>query len=204
MENRLLRLGFIAPIGFALAVIVLGYLTPGYSHVYHTISELGETGAPYASTASAVFILTGLMLATFGYTFRARLIESGAGSLSGLCIILYAILDFVGSGVFPVDPGGAANTTTATIHVYMTLAGELAALAMPNAFLADTEGLEGWDALKRISKAVFIISIPAAAYLVLNIQRNIPGMNNTPIGLAQRIIITIFLGWIATASYHSK
>ena len=39
-------MGIIAPIGFTLSVVILVALIPGYSHVYHTISELGEVGAP--------------------------------------------------------------------------------------------------------------------------------------------------------------
>ena len=55
-------LGFVAPIFFAGAVILLGALKPSYSHVYNTISELGEAGSVTAQSASLVFIITGIMI----------------------------------------------------------------------------------------------------------------------------------------------
>lgn len=197
-------LGIIAPIGFILGVIVLGSLTPEYSHVYHTISELGEVGAAYGGYASVLFALTGLMLASFGLTLHEKLPKRESGLTSGICIIVYALADFVGSGLFPVDPGGAADTVTASYHVTLTVIGELAALAMPILFLMETEGENSWEQLRKFSKKMVAVSIPAAAFLVYNIERNIPGVNNTPIGLAQRIMVGIFLAWITGAAFNIR
>lgn len=204
MDRRLLQWGVLAPVGFVIAVLILSYMTPGYSHIFNTISELGETGAPYATTTSTIFIITGLMLAVFGYGFYSLLDEKGAGKLSGVFIMAYALFDFVGSGVFPVDPGGAADTTVAGLHVTLTVLGELSALAMPIAFLMDTDRVRGWEGLRRISKVIGILLIPASAYLIQNIERNIPGLNNTPIGLAQRLTIALFLAWITAAGLDAQ
>ncbi len=197
-------LGIFAPIVFVFAVIVLGSLTPGYSHVYQTISELGETGVVYGAYASALFVVTGLMLAYFGLFFHTLLPKRGSWLTSGVCIVLYALSDYVGSGVFPVDPGGAADTVTASYHVTLTVIGELAALAMQVLFIIETDGEQGWERLRRFSKLVFAVSIPASAFLVYNIEKNVPGVANTPIGLAQRIIVGIFLIWIVGAAFEIR
>lgn len=197
-------LGMFTPIGFIIAVILLGSTTPGYSPVYQTISELGEVGAVYGGYTSALFVVTGLMLASFGLIFHETLPKSETWLTSGVCIIIYSLSDFVGSGLFPVDPGGAADTVIASYHVTLTVIGELAALAMPILFLMETEGKYGWEQLRKFSKILVAASIPAAAFLVYNIEKNIPGVNNTPIGLAQRIMVLIFLTWITGAAYSIR
>ncbi len=60
-------LGIVAPVFFALSVIILGAIKPEYSHIYHTMSELGEIGAVTAQPAAIVFIVSGLMIIGFGY-----------------------------------------------------------------------------------------------------------------------------------------
>ena len=205
MDRRLYSyIGITMPIGFMVAVVILGALTPGYSPVYHTISELGEVGAPYAGEASIVFTVTGLMIAFFGYGLHKRLPRGDTRALSGLCVMVYALTDFVGSGVFPVDPGGAANTVTASYHVTLTVIGELSALAMPAAFLMDTDNQPGWEGLRKYSKVILMLSIPASAFLVYTISGNVPGVLDTPIGLAQRVLVGLFLAWITGAAYFNK
>ena len=144
------------------------------------------------------------MIAIFGYGLQRSLPKRDYRVLSGVCVMIYALFDFVGSGVFPVDPGGAATTVTASYHVTLTVLGELAALAMPAAFLMDTDGLSGWDGLRRLSKVIFVLSIPASAFLVYTIEGNVPGVMDTPIGLAQRMLVGLYLTWILGAAYLSK
>lgn len=194
-------LGIISPVFFAFSVIVLGAFKPDYSHVYHTMSELGETGAVTGQAASLVFIVSGLMIAVFGFAVHFRLKRDDKQVWTGVMIMLYGLLDFVGSGVFPVDVGGASTTPIATIHVYATLAGELAALSMPIWFLRDTEGLEGWGDHRRFSRQVFWVSMPLIVFLGYCIVGHTPGVFDTPIGLAQRLLVGAFLVWIMKTAY---
>lgn len=60
-------------------------------------------------------------------------------------VIPYGLMDFVGSGVFPCDPGGALVTPTAAVHPNLTVVGELAALATPFLFLWETERRGEWS-----------------------------------------------------------
>ncbi len=170
-------------------------MSPGYSYVYHTISELGEAGAANTWVASAVFVITGLMLTVYGYGLHIKLQRDDKRVWSGVIVILYGLLDFVGSGLFPVDQGGAAATVTAGIHVTATVLGELAALAMPIAYLMDTEGMDKWTHLRRFSKTVTILSIPLSGFLVFAITENTPGIMDSPIGLAQRMIVGLLMIW---------
>lgn len=196
MRREAYTLGIIAPVFFALAVIILGAIKPEYSHIYHTMSELGETGAVTAQVAAFVFIVTGLMITIFGYAVQVRLRRDDKRVWTGIMIMLYGLLDFIGSGVFPVDAGGTANTLVSTIHVYATLFGELAALGMPVWFYKDTAGRPGWETHRGFSKAVFYLSMPLMLFLVYCITGHTPGQMDVPIGLAQRLIVGLFLAWI--------
>ena len=118
--------------------------------------------------------------------------------------MIYGILDYVGSGFFPVDFGGASTSLAATIHVYATLVGEFAAVGMPIWFLKDTEGVDGWDEHRRFSRVVFWVSVPLVAFLGYCIVGHTPGVFDTPIGVAQRLLVGIFLLWILVLAYRLR
>ena len=56
MHPRLYRFlvlcGAIGPVYFALSLLVLGSMFPGYSHVHDFISELGAVGSPVMNEAN--------------------------------------------------------------------------------------------------------------------------------------------------------
>jgi hypothetical membrane protein len=197
-------LGYVAPVFFAGAIIVLGALKPGYSHVFNTISELGEAGAVTAQAASLVFTVTGIMITVFGLGLHLRLRQGDRRVWSGVLVMLYGLLDFVGSGVFPVEAGGAATSLVSTIHVYATLMGEFAAVGMPIWFLNDTEGAGGGDIHRRFSRVVFWLSLPLIVFLGYCIMGHTPGVVDTPIGLAQRLLVGLFLVWIMVTANRLK
>ena len=202
MRREVYWLGVIAPVFFALSVLVLGAIKPEYSHIYHTMSELGENGAITAQPAAIVFIAVGLMITVFGYAVQLGLKRDDRRVWTGVMIMLYGLLDFVGSGVFPVEAGGTADTLVSTIHVYATLFGELAALGMPVWFYKDTVGRPEWEAHRGFSKAVFYLSMPLMLFLVYCITGHTPGQMDVPIGLAQRLIVGLFLAWIMVTGYR--
>ncbi|MCJ7731167.1 DUF998 domain-containing protein [Candidatus Bathyarchaeota archaeon] len=194
-------LGLSAPVLFALAVAMLGYLKPGYSHIYHTMSELGEAGSVTTQPAALVFTVTGIMITVFGYNLHRTLMRDDKMVWSGILVMLYGLLDFVGSGVFPVDAGGSTASLVSTIHVYATLLGEFAAVGMPIWFLRDTEGAEDWVPHRGFSKIAFWVSLPLIGFLGYCILGHTPGQMDTPIGLAQRLLVGLFLSWIMAIAY---
>ena len=157
-------LGITGPVFFVISVAILSWIKPGYSHIYNTISELGETG-PTAQAAALLFIATGIMITLFGFGLQRGLSQGDKRVWSGILVMLYGILDFIGSGIFPVDPGGASISLVATIHVYATLVGELAAVGMPIWFIKDTEGATEWEPHRRFSRIIFWVSLPLIAFL---------------------------------------
>lgn len=87
----------------ALALFVLGPRKPGYSHIVHTISELGEVGAPHArAVAWLVFLPIGLLqwLVAAWHVSNAP-----AVALVAACIGT----GYVVAAVFPCDPGSPVS-----------------------------------------------------------------------------------------------
>ncbi|GAB3355680.1 DUF998 domain-containing protein [Lysobacter tyrosinilyticus] len=93
----------------AITVIALSYLfvtlfvlaprKAGYSHVRHTISEIGEAGARHQRfVAFALFLPVGLLLLAVAYLVRQT---SPAVATLALCIAV----GYIGAALFPCDPG---------------------------------------------------------------------------------------------------
>jgi hypothetical protein len=81
------------------ALLILGARKPAYSHARHTISELGESGAPQASLVTAgVFLPIGLAMLLAAWL--ARPLGFGTSALA-LCIAV----GYLTAAAFPCDPG---------------------------------------------------------------------------------------------------
>lgn len=89
----------------AIAVVVPAYFgsrKPGYSHLRHTISELGETGSPIGRGASIGFFLTGVFLWLFLLAAAKALPHEPKEVFYLLSLVG---VGYVGGGIFRCDPG---------------------------------------------------------------------------------------------------
>jgi Protein of unknown function (DUF998) len=89
----------------ASGVVYFGHRRPGYSHVRHTISELGETGSPSSQMVSlGVFLPVGV-----GCLLIARWTADGSrgSELSeGLSTLALSIaVGYIAGAIFRCDPG---------------------------------------------------------------------------------------------------
>ena len=105
------------------ALLILGARRPAYSQRRHTISELGESGAPQARlVAAGVFLPIGLAMLLAAWL--AHPLGSGTSALA-LCIAV----GYLAAAAFPCDPGSpcpaagarpfitsAARSSTAAAH----------------------------------------------------------------------------------------
>lgn len=90
----------IATTSYLLAcVLIFAHRKVGYSHIKHTISEIGELGARDQHFAAyAVFLPVGLTALWVAYLVRA---SSLAAASLGLCIAI----GYLGAAAFPCDRG---------------------------------------------------------------------------------------------------
>jgi hypothetical protein len=83
-------------------VIHFGRRKPGYRHLQHTLSELGETGAPdQGPVAWGCFLPVGLLL------LAAGLRAPGPAAPLAFCLAT----GYLGAAAFPCDPGSPASGT---------------------------------------------------------------------------------------------
>lgn len=102
MRIKILMLcGVLAPIVYAVTVVLGGILRPGYSHISQFVSELIAAGAPNKSLLDPLFALYNLLTIAFGaglvMTVRAASETRGkvSGTLGALVLVAEGIFGFV-------------------------------------------------------------------------------------------------------------
>jgi hypothetical membrane protein len=121
--------GLAAPILFFLTAGILGMITPGYDPVTQLISELGESGAPYAGVMNLLgFGVTGVLLMAFAPGLfmalgKNRVAAAGCGFVA-IAGILFLAMAFISCdrGCIPVTPEGG-------LHLILGLFAAIAAVA---------------------------------------------------------------------------
>jgi hypothetical membrane protein len=97
-----------AAIVLTVSIIVLARLNPDYSHVRHTISELGARGFVNEKwVAYGAFAPYGLAMAVVAYVLRAN--EPILFLAGGLAI------GYIGAAIFPIDAGAPWPGTTSNV-----------------------------------------------------------------------------------------
>ncbi len=93
----------IAGLYLCAGMLALAPRKPGYSHIRHTISELGETGArDQRLVAFGVFLPVGLLLLAVAGLVRA---DSTPVAALASCIAV----GYLGAALFPCDPGSPVS-----------------------------------------------------------------------------------------------
>ena len=188
-------LGIIAPIAYAIFVIVGGAITPGYSHTAQAISELTATGSPHKLFLDFLFSAYNIMLIGFGAVFlqyvRGKQQLRLSGKLGSWCIMLIGAMGLLTNLFFPMDPRGASATTIGIIH--LILAGLLSLGTILATLLV---GL--WLIKQPDHKRAGIFSLIACAVIVLTggLAAAAAATVSPIMGLLQRLTIGTFMLWV--------
>jgi hypothetical protein len=178
--------GIAGPVIYCSLVLILGFLQPGYNPVTQLMSELGETGAPYATVMNlGAFFLTGLLLILFasGFYLTFRRIR-GAAPASAL-LVLSGIL-YIGEAEFSCDPGCIPVTSTGLFHLQL---GQLLVTVMVLAsfviayVLKSAKNWQGYWQYTAGTGGLILMMIPVMITL------------SDFTGLIQRILVGIILLW---------
>ncbi len=184
--------GILAPLVYAAAVVLGGWLTPGYSHASQPISALIMGDAPAASVLDPIFTLYNALVILFafavgrafrGFGFVVVVLVPAFLVLLGLAGIL---LDF-----YPMDPIGAVITYGGRVHLW--LAG-LASLSTVLAVLLSALALRNdpaWGRFAGYSLVSVIVIVFSGGFAALAAARHSPVM-----GLWERVTIGAFLLWM--------
>lgn len=97
---------------FVFSVLLAGYLTPGYSHVNQSISELGARGARHGWIVRWVgFVSLGLGFILFACQSAGLL----TNRVPAVVFFLTGVATIV-AGIFLTDPGNRRDTRSGKIH----------------------------------------------------------------------------------------
>ena len=157
--QRLLAIcGIIGPILYAIVVIILGFLQPGYSHVTQSMSELGEVGAPNAIIINtAGFPLLGLLMIAFSFGLH-RGISEGKGSKIGPALVALSGAALVITGIFTCDPGCVDVSMVGITHSVFAMISAFAMILAPLALCSRLNRDRLWQGYLYYSLATVIVA----------------------------------------------
>lgn len=120
LEKFLILCGFVGPVFFALSLLVLGFLFPGYNHVRDHISEFGAVDSPVKNIANfLVFFPLGVFMLGFGVGLFRTIGKDWSGKLGGLLLVISGIfLSIV--PFFPCDPACNNFSQAGKWHVFFS------------------------------------------------------------------------------------
>jgi len=164
-----------------LGILYFAVRRSDYSHVRHTISELGETGSPVGRRVSlGVFLPTGAVLFGVAYLLSTwpapEELRLGSSSLA-LCIGV----GYAGAALFPCDPGspleGSWRQQVHNLAGAVEYVGGAASLAVAGRFLQEHAGSFGLSAI-----IIFLAGVVLVGGIALSIRMLFPWR-----GMIQRI-----------------
>jgi hypothetical membrane protein len=190
--------GIVMPIVDVLITIWLASLNPGYSHSRQFISELGETGRPYAFLFSLWSFLYGGLFAAFSVALH-RSFERQNGFRLGLTALLVVAASSAAGGFFPCDEGCSAGTLSGQIHIAagsISLIGTLVAAFLTYSAMARSEL---WRNYSRFTLAVAILLSSLSVWLTLCY---FVGLTPHLAGVVQRAFAVVLYAWIEVLSFR--
>ena len=179
--------GIIAPILYLLMVIIGGALTPDYSHISNTVSELLVSGAPNKAIWDTLLIIEYVLAILFAIGLHHD-INEGVGSKVGPAFLIIAAVLGILTLIFPQDPGGPPVTFAGTLHVVLLIPMVILSLAALLAFWRRLKSDSLWSGYDRYSLVTFIVAIPLGIVSAVSLE-------SSYIGLLERISAAVVLQW---------
>ena len=156
----LLLCGVLAPPLLAIFFVSVGVVTPDFSFISETISQLGARGMPYPGVMNSGFIVCGVLLILFALGLYLRLGRSVVAkavwlllAIEGICIVL--------SGVYQTDSPVPGITCSAegNLHCIFSLIAFFVLPITMAVFLWITYRRPAWRGLTRISITVLVLNL---------------------------------------------
>lgn len=201
MDRKILFLcGLLSPLVYILMTIIGAELRPGYSHIYHAVSELLESGAPNKLLLDTLLAVSNILGILFGFGVFQLAQESinkpQAGKIGATCIYVVGVLGLLTAVFFPMDPRNVGLSFSGLMHLILVA-------AMFILSIAATFILAGW--LKKqseYSKFGTYSYISAIIILISGIFAVVATILESPIiGLAERVTIGASLQWTFFLAY---
>ncbi|MFA6553817.1 MAG: DUF998 domain-containing protein [Patescibacteria group bacterium] len=196
MNCKSLYIGIISPILYIVAVVVGGFLRPGYSHYHNTINELTVAGSEPLVIIIVLFFLYNIGLILIGIgpgkAVHTKLVKTTL-RIVGLMGLFGGLMYF-----FPQDPRNAEATTAGTIHIVM--AGVLSLLTITAAVIA------GFGLRLAQQKKLASVSWGLATGILITggLTALAVAQGWQYVGLWERFTIGMFLAWLVWFTLNVK
>jgi len=185
----------IAGIGlFVIALIALHFLDPGLSIVNETMSEYAL--GPYGWLERAAEVALGVGSIGVALGLRQTLAAGKRATASWVLILMNGLVGIL-SGIFPTDPAGVTETTTAgTVHGTAAFVTLLILLITPWLL----RGVFARDApYRRLARAQLWFAVLMTVGVV-----SLFVFYQGPIGLVQRLLVVVALAWLAVLAINLR
>ena len=193
----LLLCGAIAPPVLVVFLISAALVTPGYSHLSETVSQLGVRGRPHPEVINAGFIVYGLLINGFAYgLYRQLRRHRGAKTIwlllaiSGVGILL--------SGIVHADWEGldAATTLEGTVHSVFAQVAFFAFAIQIIVFARIVYLKPVWRGFTQLSVAIVVVDLVLSLMFLMEVSRSVEGA-------LQRSFLGLSLVWVEAVSLRS-
>lgn len=188
--QRLLAIcGIIGPISYTIVVIILGFLRPGYNHITHNLSELGEVGGQNAIVMNAAGIaLPGILMIAFAFGLH-RGIGEGKGSKIGPALLALSGAAWVMTGIFPRDPAYVTVSMVGVTHSVFTIISAFAMILVPLALSPRLKSDSLWQGYQYYSLTSAIVAG------VISVVYGFRAFEQWT-GALQRVLMGVLLLWV--------
>lgn len=144
------------------------------------------------------FVLPGLLVAVFAVALEAPMRAAGAarGGRIGSTLLLLSGVFFAAQGLLPYDPDNP-DARASQLHVTALSLSLLAFLPATALIAAGVRRAPRWAVLRTVGG---LLAAAALACIVLPPAQWLPDVEH-PAALAQRMLLALYFGWIALASF---
>ena len=157
-QRYLALAGLVAPVVFAIGVVVAGQAWEGYSHRTQNISDLGGTEAPVAILQNANFVVFGVLVGAVAVALRQRRAEVLAAGVSSLLIAYFGVT-LVVQGLTPCTPGCAEGTVLDVVHGLAATTGFLAFAVAALLLWRRTRSEPDWASYATVSGLAGVVTL---------------------------------------------
>ena len=179
--------GIAAPFVYLLLTIIGGLLSPGYSHIKDSVSELLIVGAPNKPLLNAIMIIYGILLCLYPIGLH-RGINQGKGSKVGpTCLVVVGVVTLL-SVFFPQDPGGPPVTFAGTVHIALVVLMVIFSLIAYLAFWRRLKSDSLWAGYDRYTLITFFVAIVFGAISAIF-------LDSPYVGLLERLSAGVIVQW---------
>lgn len=189
IKTALLLGGIFAPLLYLLNDLIGGIITPNYSFLTNSVSDLTKAGSSY-QLGSLLLLISAIMGIAFGLGIVQHSRNNKLVSLSGLGLALIGFFNVFTATIFPQDPIGAVLTFPGTMHLVLVA---ISAILIFPIVLMIAQGLyrdKNWVFFKKYTHLSALIMFLAGAFSAIVI-----GNNLELLGLAERLSIYTFQLW---------